>query len=244
MFTAPAKYKPKSLKKIEVERPEGAKKYWTGIKHSDLRKEFFLQMTSKKWSAEEMAYAVSTNGAEVAIRFDIEIPNTPVPKLPSHLSEDKLYWTYSIGIASGNDRRRALTIFYGLACETCSIPFGVLTKEKHTHGLSLEGTVKKILDNYWDAILTIPELLENLKYGVTTNDTWGLMRDWCEGTRRNSFLWRKLGTMNRELKNWEDGEGHLNYWSVLCAASMVVKEMSPLKQMDVMLKLQALIQSM
>jgi len=222
-----------SIRKVKLKPIENAGGYWQGVPHGELIDAVRKEFKQRKWKIVDTRYTLSEDYADIGASFTLNLEIDP-PKGQ----------LFSIGMLSSNARRRALTFFNGTVDEKtkAGVVFGQLECKKHTSGFDVQKEVESILDSYLvntvDARDRI-DWMKKIKLPLSVVDH--LMMDACRGGIREKFLWSKLGLFNQEWKRLTKNSNVYpihkdkhNAWTLLLAAGIVVKQMSPLKQMDIM----------
>lgn len=225
----------KQIKKVELAVPEQAGERWKGTQHEDL-------VAAIRSEANRLAlpitkntrYALNEDQSEVTACFDID--------LSAKYTVNGYF--FSLGVISGNNRRRAMTFFYGLGSvtETHGMCFGELKTRKHTTGTNIKDEVQGVFEEWMELIKYIKEAVDCMKANpLTTKQLDHILMETCRGAYKDRFKWSKLGLVDTLHRKHNVEIKKRSSWTLFEAFAKVVTECSANKQMDQLNKFRQLL---
>ena len=234
------KVKVEDLRKVQVVTPkriengQTAGTRWRGIQHGVLVESLIASMMQRDWKINDMQFALARGGADLAGAFDVTIPGLDAPEGQS----------YSLGLLTSNAMFRALRIVVGTNVAICNN--GMATGEvalcrKHTTRLELFDEVNGALDRYIVQARKVKEFVSRLKSYRISN--YMLNHLLCETGRSGILPWSAVGKVDKEFQDPTYPEHGKNAWGLYNAFTQIVKQASPIHQMDKMNKFRQLFPS-
>lgn len=215
------------LKRVPLVRPQHARSFWQGIKHSDLVDTIQEAVENRGWRVSSTAFSLSNDKGDLAGAFSLRVPDIKMP-------DDQ---NLELGFLTSNLMRRKLKLVVGsrvLVCNNGCVTGDIVLCKKHTNRFDLGESLTEALDEYHTKALEIPRRAEELKqYELEVPEVEHLL---VETGRRGIMPWSLIGQVDKEYRtpsfNYDTRKEHNTSWDLLNAFTHIVKKQPPLGQMD------------
>lgn len=213
------------VRNVALARPADAGKFWKGIRHGVLVDVLLHEFDVRGWRVEDMRFAVSKNGTDLAAAFGLIVPETDAPE----------GIRFALGLMHNNNRERALKVYAGGTVEVCGNGLAtgrVLVHRKHTRGLRLAERMSMAVDDFLLAAVNMDRVVDDLKRYRLRGGQYD--HALVEAGRRGLMPWSRLGVVDEECRRprWPDEIGTGTSWALLNAFTLVAKRNPPHRQMD------------
>lgn len=221
------------LKKCQVVRPKNAGTYWKGLPHYELVSGIQDEISDHGWDIEGVRLSVGNDGADLLGAFDVSFPDRPCVDGQ----------TYSLGFTSSNARKRKLRFFAGSRVEICSngmVSGEVLLEHRHVRNLDLYTSLSDVADQFYERSGQLKSDVKRLRsMGLSARHSDQLLM----ATGRAEIMpWSRLGMVVKEYDNPTFSEfRERNAWSLMNAFTYIVKQNSPVKQINQILSFRNLL---
>lgn len=218
------------IRDIELVAPEEAGDRWMGLEHIDLVRTIRKYVTDNADTLTLVGKRYSVTGpddAAITACLDFQVP---------HLKKvTPTGYNFSLGFLSRNDRRRALTFYYGVTAKDKShgLCFGLVDTKKHTTGTDINAVVEDVFSLWTHCVAGIEDHADGLKAEfLTERQVDHALMQACRGKRNERFRWSKLGLVDEALARIEPQPKNRTSWKLLLAFAEVVKQCPDIWQMD------------
>lgn len=210
----------------EIIRPESAGARWRGVAHSDFAHEIVTGLERRGVEVTGDRWATMSENQVLIGSLDVVPPD--VEGIPGQ--------KFSLGVTHSNNMTKSMRITVGttvLVCDNGVMTGEYVLKRKHTIGMNLRVEIRESLRravNQFEDTQRIVNGLRDRTMGELEVD-----HNFMEIGRRGILSWSQIGKALREYNAPEHPE-FLEYkgtaWGVYQAANHIVKERSPLSQMQ------------
>ena len=218
-----------------VVRPEKAGRRWRGVPHFDFAEGITTELAKRGCEIIEDRWATMRDNAALIGAIDLRLPD--VEDIPGQ--------RYSVGVAHGNDMSRSMWLTVGSRVMVCDN--GVFTGEyvmrrKHTTGMRLgyeiRNSVGRALTEFNETKNTIDRMKAQRMSSLEIDHAF------VEVGRRGILPWSAIGKAvegHREPPHEEFVEFADRSWGVYQAVNHVIKQRSPISQMESLRELTGLL---
>ena len=211
------------LRKINPVTPDAAGSRWKPIKHSDLIDCFIEKIIQKGWGIEKEFYTTTRNDADLTGAFVFvgtkEVKTPPGAKL-------------SLGFTNSNSRRKALTVYVGIAEKNGICTDSFILNRRHDHTFILEKEISTTLSNFAKKARLITEVIRRLRrYQIGRDQASEIL---LKAGRRRLLGWAGIGRADKEFRKPASKEFGLGTsWALLNAfVHIASNSLEPCSQLE------------
>ena len=210
----------------EIVRPENAGNRWRGVSHRDYAEAIMGDLNDRGVEVTSDRWATLQKGQVLIGSLDVVPPN--IDGIPGQ--------KFSTAVTHSNNMTRSMWMTVGTTVMICDN--GVVTGEyvlrrKHTIrmdlGLEIHNALDRAMVKFGDTSRVVNQLRDTKMSKLAVDHSF------MEVGRRGSLAWSQVGKAVKEYENPEHPE-FLEFkgraWGVYQAVNHVVKERSPLSQME------------
>lgn len=210
----------------DVVRPKDAGSRWRGVPHRDLAEGVCTELARRDCELVTDRWATMRKGQALIGVVELRLPD--IEEIPGQ--------GYAVGISHANDMSQPMRIVVGsrvFVCDNGAFTGEYVLRRKHTSGLNLGWEIRNSIERALTQFNETRNVIDGMK--TRRMDAGEIDHAWVEMGRRDILPWSAIGkavALYDEPPHDEFKEFDGRAWGVYQAANEVIKQRSPLDQMD------------